>query len=65
MNTEPTLSTYIMTQINCDISFYDKKQFNKLRGYASMNQAPEDSHVDNNYKDMPKICQWVKTSYKG
>ena len=34
-----------------------KKQFNKLRDYASMNQAPENSHVDNNYKDMPKKCQ--------
>ena len=22
-----------------------------------MNQAPKDSHVDNNYKYMPKICQ--------
>ena len=22
-----------------------------------MNQALKDSHVDNNYKDMPKICQ--------
>ena len=22
-----------------------------------MTQAPKDSHVDNNYKDMPKICQ--------
>ena len=22
-----------------------------------MNQAPKDSHVDNNYKHMPKICQ--------
>ena len=22
-----------------------------------MNQAPKDSHVDNNYKDVPKICQ--------
>ena len=52
-----------MTQINCDISFYDKKQFNKLRDYASMNQAPEDSHVYNNYKYMPKICKRVKTSY--
>ena len=54
-----------MIQINWDISFYDKKQLNKLRGYASINQAPEDSHVDNNYKDMPKICQRVKTSYIG
>ena len=54
-----------MTQINCDISFYDKKQFNKLRDYASMNQAPEDSYVDSNYKYMPKICKRVKTSYVG
>ena len=42
-----------------------KKQFNKLRDYASMNQAPEDSHVDNNHKDKLKKCHRVKTSYVG
>ena len=30
-----------------------------------MNQAQNDSHVDNNYKDMPKICQrYAKSNSK-
>ena len=29
----------------------------QAKGMASMIQAPKDSHVDNNYKHMPKICQ--------
>ena len=34
-----------------------KNIFYKPRGKASMNQALNYIHVDNNIKDMPKICQ--------
>ena len=33
---------------------------NKLGARTLMNQAPEDSHIENNQKDMPKKCQRVK-----
>ena len=42
-----------------------KKTVKQAKGLGSMNQAIKDSHIDNNYKDMLKKCQRVKTSYIG
>ena len=33
------------------------KYYKQAKGLGFMNQTLKDSHVDNNYKDMPKICQ--------
>ena len=45
-------------QLNLSISYqrlYRSNWYkNKLKGQASINQDPKDSHIDNNYKDIPK-----------
>ena len=37
----------------------------QAKGLGFNDPAPRNSNVDNNYKDMPKICQRVNTSYVG
>ena len=54
-------------QLNLSISYQRLYRSNwykdKLKGQASINQDPKDSHIDNNYKDIPKKTLKIKQRY--